>query len=62
MCGQPGEAGLGGLWAGCPHLPSGQQVVPALRPPKYSRLFVCLGDVRDKHTGLSGYWFCLFTH
>lgn len=23
---------------------------------------VCLGNFRNRHTGLSGYWFCLFTH
>lgn len=33
----------------------------ASRPPKCSRLFVCLGDFRKRHAGLSGYWYCLFT-
>lgn len=40
----------------------GEQAAPAPVPPKHSRLSVCRGDLRSKHTGLRGHWFCLSTH
>lgn len=43
------------------HTPAAQGTWAVLpRPPKRSRLFVCLGDFRKRRAGLSGYWYCFF--
>lgn len=58
-----GVEAAGGRAAGhSAHTPAAQGARAALpRPPKRSRLFVCLGDFRKRRAGLSGYWYCFFT-